>query len=119
MIEVNCSVCHHGELHEQVVETWIKRETRWVMVRLRAHVCDECGREIFDRDGAEILSRLSDPNNHQVPTEFLSAPVFDTTAPRREPHPPAETSTVAKPLMPRVENLPPAAVTSATTVGSR
>lgn len=80
---MECTVCHEGELHEEVIDTWIKRGERWACVRLSALVCDECDKEVFDRAGAETLSRLADPDSGDMPNDWISSPLFDTTAPHR------------------------------------
>lgn len=80
---MECTVCHEGELHEQVIDAWIRRGDRWACVRLPALVCDECGAETFDRAGAETLSRLADPDSGDVPNDWISSPLFDTTVPAR------------------------------------
>lgn len=75
---MTCSACLEGELHEQLVTTWLRRGSRWVEVRgVRALVCDECEREFFDQEVGEQLRRVADPANFVRRIDTVSHDVVD------------------------------------------
>lgn len=73
-----CPICKAGTLQEGLVETWMRRDERWVLFRnVPALQCDECGEKVFTQVTAERLARMLDRDNREFPTSFLYTPVFD------------------------------------------
>lgn len=73
-----CPACHEGALEEQLAETWMRREQRWVFfTSVPAMVCNVCGEKVFPQQTAERLAQLLDPSRREVPTGSLWCPVYD------------------------------------------
>jgi len=76
---MTCPACRAGDLHEELVETWVQRGSRWVLLRnLPALVCDNCGDRSFEHDSADWIARVADASELALgPTDFLTAFVYD------------------------------------------
>jgi YgiT-type zinc finger domain-containing protein len=98
---MNCSVCHIGTLENQLVEAWVKRGERWILVQnIDALVCDECGERVFGQDAAALLEQVADPSIEATrPTDLRVFPVIDLAIVQRgtgvEPAPALDFITLA------------------------
>src|SRR3990172_5099547 len=73
-----CPCCQNDTLEERLVETWMRREGRWVLLKnVPAMVCEPCGEKLFSQEVAERLARIVRADSAETPTGLLGTPVFD------------------------------------------
>lgn len=81
---IPCPACHDGTLEEELTETWMKREQRWILfTSVPGMVCNVCGEKVFSQGVAEQLAQLLDPSRHEIPTSSLWCPVYDLVVLKR------------------------------------
>ena len=115
-----CSVCKQGKLEESLVETWMHRGERWVLIRnVPGVVCDTCGDKSFSQEAAERLARLLSRGSSEAPTDLYRAAVFDLEVIEKEENEgrrPAVSSTdISLPEFLRLKKTTPVVYPSVTT----
>ncbi len=73
-----CPVCHDGTLEQQLVERWMQKGDRWVLLKdIPATRCDLCGETTFSQEVTERLSRMLAADTAVIPVDFLTSPVYN------------------------------------------
>ena len=59
-----CPVCNEGMLTEQLIETWMRKDGQWILIKqIPATRCDICGETTFTQRVSERLATILAPSS--------------------------------------------------------
>ena len=95
----HCPRCREGRLQDQLIETWEKRASEWILIRnVPSEVCEECGFEAVSQVTAEALQEFVEDDGTARPIETVSAKVYDFARPAGAPAEVTSTGSRVPPL---------------------
>jgi YgiT-type zinc finger domain-containing protein len=73
-----CPRCHNGGLKDELIESWEKRMSDWILIRgVPALICDDCGFEVIGHETAKRLADFTSESGSAVPSDRKSFDIYD------------------------------------------